>query len=176
MDSPLKKAWHGEGGWREVLVLAFPLILSTGSWAVQHFVDRMFLTWYSPEAIAAAMPAGILNFTLMSFFIGTASYVSTFVAQYHGAGMRHRIGPVLWQGIYFSMLGGVLVLCLIPLAAPVFDLVGHDEAVRRNEIVYFQVLCLGGFPVIASSALSGLFTGLGRPWPVMWVNVLATAD
>lgn len=121
-----------------------PLILSTGSWAVQHFVDRMFLTWYSPEAIAAAMPAGILNFTLMSFFIGTASYVSTFVAQYHGAGMRHRIGPVLWQGIYFSMLGGVLVLCLIPLAAPVFDLVGHDEAVRRNEIVYFQVLCLGG--------------------------------
>lgn len=175
MDSPLKKAWHGEGGWREVLVLAFPLILSTGSWAVQHFVDRMFLTWYSPEAIAAAMPAGILNFTLMSFFIGTASYVSTFVAQYHGAGMRHRIGPVLWQGIYFSMLGGVLVLCLIPLAAPVFDLVGHDEAVRRNEIVYFQVLCLGGFPVIASSALSGLFTGLGRPWPVMWVNVLATA-
>lgn len=58
MDSPLKKAWHGEGGWREVLVLAFPLILSTRSWAVQHFVDRMFLTLVLPEAIAAAMPAG----------------------------------------------------------------------------------------------------------------------
>jgi multidrug resistance protein, MATE family len=134
----------------------------------------MFLAWYSPEAIAAAMPAGILNYAVMSFFIGTAGYVSTFVAQYHGAGMGQRIGPALWQGIYFSLLGGIFLLGLIPLAGPGFDLVGHDAAVRRNEIVYFQYLCLGGFPVIASSTLSGFFTGLGRPWPVMWANVLAT--
>lgn len=174
MGFSLEETWRGEGGCREVLLLAFPLVLSTGSWAIQHFVDRMFLTWYSPEAIAAAMPAGILNYAVMSFFIGTASYVSTFVAQYHGAGMRHRIGPALWQGIYFSLLGGMLMVSLIPLAGPVFDLVGHDLPVRRNEVVYFQYLCLGGVPVIASSALSGFFTGLGRPWPVMWVNVLAT--
>lgn len=174
MGFSLKESWRGAGGCREVLVLAFPLILSTGSWAVQHFVDRMFLAWYSPEAIAAAMPAGILNFAVMSFFIGTAGYVSTFVAQYHGAGMRHRIGPALWQGIYFSLLGGIVIIGLIPLAGPIFNLVGHEEAVRRSEVVYFQYLCLGGFPAIASSVLSGYFTGLGRPWPVMWVNVLAT--
>jgi len=47
--------------------MAFPLILSTGASSVLHFIDRMFLTWYSPEAIAAAMPGGILNFTVMSF-------------------------------------------------------------------------------------------------------------
>ncbi len=34
--------------------MAVPLILSTGVWSVLHFVDRMFLAWYSPEAIAAA--------------------------------------------------------------------------------------------------------------------------
>ena len=78
------------------------LILSTGSWAVQHFVDRMFLAWYSAEAIAAAMPAGLLNFAIMSFFIGTASYVGTFVAQYYGAGVKARIGPAVWQGVYLS--------------------------------------------------------------------------
>ncbi|HOW99429.1 MAG TPA: MATE family efflux transporter, partial [Deltaproteobacteria bacterium] len=74
----LKGRWGSEGGLREVLTLALPLILSTGSWAVQQFVDRMFLTWYSPDSIAAATPAGILNFTVMSLFIGTASYVGTF--------------------------------------------------------------------------------------------------
>ncbi len=75
-----------ESGYREVLAVAFPLIMSTGAWSIQHFVDRMFLTWYSPETVAASMPAGMLNFVVMSLFIGTASYVGTFVAQYYGAG------------------------------------------------------------------------------------------
>ncbi|MEW6186759.1 MAG: MATE family efflux transporter [Thermodesulfobacteriota bacterium] len=170
----LSQQWKGEGGGREVLVLAFPLILSTGSWAVQHFVDRMFLSWYSAEAIAAAMPAGLLNFAVMSFFIGTASYVGTFVAQYYGAGIKDRIGPAVWQGVYLSLAGGVILLAMIPLAGPIFTLVDHESAILRQEVIYFQYLCLGGFPVIAASALSGFFTGLGRPWPVMWVNVLAT--
>jgi multidrug resistance protein, MATE family len=170
----LKNIWSGDGGIHEVLVLAFPLVLSTGSWSIQHFVDRMFLSWYSPEAIAAAMPSGILNYAFMSFFIGTASYVSTFVAQYHGARMQQRIGPAIWQGIYFSIFGGIFMLSLIPLARPIFDLVGHEQAICINEIVFFQYICLGGFPVIASSVLSAFFTGLGKPWPVMWVNVLST--
>lgn len=174
MTSFLKERWNAEGGLREVLALAFPLILSTGSWSIQHFVDRMFLSWYSPETIAAAMPSGILNFAVMSLFIGTTSYVSTFVAQYNGAGMNHRVGPAIWQGIYFSMIGGIFMLCLMPLSGPIFDYVGHEGAIRVNEIIFFKYICLGGFPVIASSALSGFYTGLGRPWPVMWVNVFAT--
>ena len=171
----LRNRWAAEGGYREVLVIAIPLILSTGAWSVQHFVDRMFLTWYSPEAVAASMPAGILNFSIMSLFLGTASYVSTFVAQYYGAGRYHRIGPAIWQGIYVSVLGGLALICLLPIASFIFDLVGHDPRVRVHEVVYFQILCIGGAPVIASSAMSGFFSGRGRPWPVMWVNMLSTA-
>ncbi len=171
----LSKRWASEGGYREFLVIAFPLILSTGAWSVQHFVDRMFLSWYSHETIAAAMPAGILNFSIMSIFIGTATYVSTFVAQYYGAGRYHRIGPVLWQGVYVSVLGGLVLICLIPFARPIFSLVGHDPVVQGHEVDYFQILCLGGAPVIASSAMAGFFSGRGRTWPVMWVNISSTA-
>jgi MATE family multidrug resistance protein len=167
--------WRAPNGYRDVLIVAFPLILSTGSWSLQHFVDRMFLTWYSPEAIAAAMPAGILNYAIMSLFIGTASYVSTFVAQYYGAEQEQRIGPVLWQGIYLSVTGGVIVLALIPLAGPFFRFVGHPEAVQQYETVYFRILCLGGITAIGSAALSGFFSGRGETLPVMWINVTGTA-
>ena len=169
------KRWKIKGGYREFLVIAIPLILSTSAWSVQHFVDRMFLSWYSSEAIAAAMPAGILNFTIMSLFVGTGSYVSTFVAQYYGAGRCHRIGPALWQGVYISLLGGLVMICLIPFARPIFSLIGHDQIVQRHEAEYFQILCLGGFPVIASSVISGFFSGRGRPWPLVWVTASATA-
>ena len=166
--------WRCENGYRDILAVAIPLILSTSAWAVQHFVDRMFLTWYSPETIAAAMPAGMLNFTIMSLFIGTASYAGTFVAQYYGAGIYKKIGPSVWQGVYIALVGGIIHLLLIPLARPVFALIGHDPLVQTNEIIYFQVLCLGAAPGIASSAMAGFFSGRGKTWPIMWINFSAT--
>lgn len=171
----LARRWGGEGGYRQLLVVAIPLIASSGSWAVQHFVDRMFLTWYSPEAVAATMPAGMVNFTIMSLFLGTAGYVSTFVAQYYGARRYERIGPALWQGVYLALIAGVVHLLLIPLAPTIFKFAGHQPLVQKYEVVYFQTLCLGAAPAIASSALAGFFCGRGRTWPVMWINVLATA-
>lgn len=166
--------WPGEGGYREVLKIAVPLILSTGAWSIHHFVDRVFLTWYSPEALAAAMPAGMVNFTLMAFFIGTAGYVSTFVAQYYGAGRNERIGPAVWQGVYFAGIAGVALLCVIPWAERIFDLAGHEPAVRRLEVEYFRILCLGAAPSVISSTVSGFFSGRGKTWVVMWVNLVAT--
>jgi MATE family multidrug resistance protein len=170
----LKNRWRSEGGYREVLVVAIPLILSTATWSIQHFVDRMFLTWYSPEAIAAAMPAGMLNFSMTSIFMGTAGYLSTFVAQYYGARRYHRIGPALWQGVYVSLFGGLVIVCAIPFAEPIFSLVGHSPLVQQNEVAYFQILCLGGGAYSASYALSGFFSGRGKTWPVLWVNVATT--
>ena len=171
----LKNKWNREAGYREVLVIAIPLILSTASWSVQHFVDRMFLAWYSPETIAAAMPAGMVNFTMVSIFMGTAGYVNTFVAQYYGAKRFHRIGPALWQGVYMSLIGGLLILMAIPFAGSVFSLVGHSPQIQQHEVEYFRILCAGGFFYIASFALSGFFSGRGKTWPVMWVNVFTTA-
>jgi len=170
----LRLRWTEEGGYHQVLVLAFPLILSTASWSVQHFVDRMFLTWFSTEAVAAAMPAGLLNFTLMSIFLGTAGYTSTFAAQYFGAGRFDRVGPAIWQGIYVSVFGWLVLVACIPLAGPIFKLAGHEPLIQANEVIYFQILALGAGPAIAASAMSGFFSGLSNPWPVVWVNLVAT--
>ena len=47
--------WAGPGGGREVALLAYPLILGHLSFTIQTFVDRLFLTWYSAEAVAGAV-------------------------------------------------------------------------------------------------------------------------
>lgn len=171
----LKNRWQGEGGYREFLTIAFPLILSTGAWSIQHFIDRMFLSWYSPDAIAASMPAGILNFTILSLFIGTASYVNTFVAQYNGAKQFHRIGDSVWQGFYFSFLALVTMLIVMQFAEPIFQLAGHAPEVQELEKQYFQIMCAGGLFPVASAAFSGFFSGRGSTWIVMLVNCTATA-
>jgi multidrug resistance protein, MATE family len=164
----------GEGSYRHVLTMAIPLILSTGSWSIQQFVDRMFLTWYSPDAVAASLSSGIINYTLMCLFIGTASYTGTFVAQYFGAGREDHVGPVVWQGIYVSLAGGVVMALTIPLARPFFLWIGHAPKIVEYEVIFYQVLCLGAAPAVAASALSGFFSGLGKTWTVMWVSFVTT--
>ncbi len=175
MRQQFTRRWQAESGYGEVLRIAFPLILSTGSWSLQHFIDRMFLTWFSPEAIAASMPAGMVNWTLVSVLMGTAVYVNTFVAQYFGARQPQRIGPAVWQGIYLAIFTIPLIALFYPLAKPIFFLFGHPEEVEHLEIIYFRILLIGAPFIVVSNAISGLFTGLGKTWVVMWVNFLGTA-
>jgi len=133
----------------------------------------MFLTWYSREALAAALPAGMLNFTFASFFMGTVSYANTFVAQYYGAGRRRRVGRSVWQGIYFGVFAGLFMLCLIPFADRIFGWVGHAPEVREQEVVYFRIMCVMGMNLVAP-AISAFYTGRGKTMTVMWVNIVST--
>ncbi len=171
MLTPIRTRWSAPGGYREFLAIAFPMILSTASWSVQHFVDRMFLTWYSTDALAASLPAGMTNFIFVSLFLGATGYVNTFVAQYVGAGQPERVGPSIWQGVYLSVISVVAGLLVALLASPIFELVGHDAEVRANEIDYFRILCYGMGPLILSTALSCFYSGRGQTWPVLGVSV-----
>jgi len=168
----VSKRWQGEAGYHQVLIIAVPLIFSTAGIAIQQFVDRMFLAWYSSEAIAATMPAGIINYTIINLFIGTAAYVSTFVAQYWGAGLHDRIGPIVWQGFYIAIFAGVVHLLFIPGAGPFFHMIGHAPEVQKLEIIYFQIICLGSGFVVANAVIAGFFTGLGKTMPVMVVGIM----
>lgn len=176
--SRLRKAfegfWSGQGGGREVFLLAYPLILSNMSFTVQLFVDRLFLTWYSPEAMAGAVTAVFTVWVLVGLFIGTGEYLTAFVAQYYGAGRMERIGAALWQGFYFSLLSGALVAALSPLAGPVFELAGHAPRVREYETTYAGILMLGAVPVILMATLSTFFAGRGQTLTILLVNILAT--
>lgn len=170
----LKAWWNAPSGYREVLAIAGPLVLSTGSVTIQQFIGRMFLSWYDEKAFAASLPAGMFSFMLLCFFLGTASYVNTFVAQYHGSGQPSRVGRAVWQSIYFSILAGTAVLVFVPLAEGIFRVAGHKPELQVLEVEYFKIIIYGGVFAIFSSSVSCFFTGLGKTWTVMYVNIAAT--
>lgn len=173
-DERARATWSGPGGGREVALVAYPLILGHLSFTVQTFVDLILLTWYSAEAVAGAVTGLLAVWSVLALFTGTGEYLTTFVAQYLGAGRPERIGPATWQGVYFSAGAGLLVAALAPLAGPAFDLAGHAPALRRYEVEYARTLLLGAFPVILMATLSTFFAGRGRTKAVLRVNVLAT--
>ena len=165
--------WSRECGGREVLAIALPLIVQTCFWSVMWFVDRLFLTWYSPESTAAALTGGMYHWTMICLPVGIASYVNTFVAQYYGAGRHQRIGNAVKQGIWFGWVTVPLFLLSIPLAPWLFQGVGSPET-RAQQTIYFQVLALGAGAAVISGAQSSFYTGRGLTKVVMLVNCFGT--
>ena len=160
------------GGYRELLKIAWPLIISTGSFSLLNFCDRMFLGWYSPEAFRAAVPAGILCFTMLCGFVALAAYSNTFVAQYFGAGEYRKCAVATVQGLWLSLLAWPIMLALIPLGLFFLKISGHGPAVFEQERIYFTILMLGSVSQPFASAISGFFSGRGDTVTVMLANVL----
>ncbi|QDT49362.1 Multidrug resistance protein NorM [Symmachiella dynata] len=162
------------GSSSELLRIAVPLVISSGTLSLMQVLDRMFLMWYSTDALAAAMPSGLLHWSLMSIAIGTAGYVNTFVAQYEGAGRPDRVAGAMWQGIYFCIFAAAIMLLFLPCTEGIFRLVGHEKAVQDLECTYFRILCVGTAPFLLSAVLSCFYSGRGRTMTIMWVNLAAT--
>ena len=162
---------HRAGSYAELLAVAVPLMISAATQSLMHVIDRVFLTWHSREELAAALPAGILYWSCLSLPFGIASYVNTFVAQYDGAGKPDRVAAAVWQGVYFSVAVGGLLMIAAPFSDQIFTWIGHGESIARMEAIYFRWLCLGGIPAVLHAVLSAFYSGRGRTGVVLAVNV-----
>jgi len=165
--------WRQKSRYRDVSRVCIPLVTGMAATTVMEFSDRIFLSHYSVNTISAVVPAGVTAFLLLVFFGGTASYISVFIAQYSGAGRLEKIGATLWQGIFFTLFSGVLLVLIgMFVTDPLFALVGHKPEIQVLERDYFVILCQGGILHVAIQTFSGFFTGRGMTRPVMVANIL----
>jgi MATE family multidrug resistance protein len=88
------------GSVREVIQLAYPVILTQLSMTTMGIVDSAMVGRLGATELAAVGFGGIWMWTIFCFFIGTATGVQTFVSQHHGAGQHEACGSWVWQGVY----------------------------------------------------------------------------
>ncbi len=158
--------------WKAILRIAWPLIIANSFWNLQLTIDRVFLGMYSTEALGAAMAVMGVFWVPMALLQQTASYVTTFVAQYFGAKKEDEIGSSVWQSFYVSIFGGVLFLVLNLFSPWFFALVNHAPNIQTLEVDYFNSLGYSALPTAIVAAISGFFTGLGRTRTVIGINLI----
>ncbi len=168
----LGKRWRGQNGYQHFLRVCLPLVASNISVAAMLFTDRLFLSRYSTEAIAAALPSGAMVFTISSFFQGLVAYVSVFTAQYMGAGRPDRAASALWQGLYMAIATGLLISLTYFIAPWIFSLGQHPPEVQELEVLYYRILAALMPLSLAYFAMSSYLAGVGRTRIVMWGNLL----
>ena len=142
------------------MAVALPLLVSTASWTVMNFVDRMFLLWVSETSFAAALPAAMLEWTIFCLPMGIASYVGTFVAQYYGAGRYERVGAAMAQAVRFSLCVTPVLLVGVPPGILVARLAPaqpyrHASAVVLTYALAYLLLAPLAAPTVGVARFAG---------------------
>lgn len=168
----LKERWDAPQGYAEILRVGMPLVASMASSTVMQFTDRLFLSKYSVDAIAAALPAALASLTIMLTLLGVCGYSTVLIAQYVGAKAYHRVGSAMWQGIWCAVFGALVMASTWWLAEPLFAYVGHEDSIGILEIKYFRALSLGAGFCLLGAAVGAFYSGRGQTRLVMIANVL----
>ena len=154
-------------------MLTYPAVLSMLSLNVMQFSDRIFLARFNMQHFAASFPAGIISFTFLSFFLGISAYVKDLASQFYGAQKKGQCTISAWQGIYFSIIMGIILILSYPITSNIFVLAGHAPELIPLEKNYFFWMFVSGSISILVNALTGFFYGISNTKVPMIANVIA---
>lgn len=163
-------------GVREVMMMSWPIILGSLSYTVMEFCDKWMVAYLGTEALAAVGSAGLWSYTLSTMLLGVVGCVSTFAAQSLGRGHKQDCARYAWQGIYLSVMAGVLALMLWPASGALFRAMGHSEVVTGMELSYFRIRLLGYIPMAWGTALAAFFQSVNRPRIPMYAAMAGNAS
>lgn len=161
------------GGINDLLVLAFPMMVSTASDGVMTFTDRLFLARLGPDQMNAALGGGLTFQMLTFFFIGLSGYSTALVAQYYGAGKLTKAPKVTFQAILVVLLAWPFINALNPLVNHIFLNANLPVNQVGHQIDYLRILSLGGIFSLLRHVLGCYFTGIGKTRIVMTSTIVA---
>lgn len=155
------------------MAVAWPLFVMQGSMSLMLFCDRMFLSRHGVVSLLAALPAGILAFTLVCGFQALVSFTNSFVAQFYGAGDRVGCVKATSQGLWAALLSYPVLLLLIPVGYFMIGASGHSAEVQAAERPYFTILILGSLPGLLYMGWCSFYSGQGRTKLPMYTALLS---
>ncbi|MBT4614953.1 MAG: MATE family efflux transporter [Gammaproteobacteria bacterium] len=160
---------------KELLRLAYPMIISQGAFAVMIFTDRYFMSLVSPTHMGASLAGGVASFFCMSLFIGVLSYGNALTAQYFGRKQFDKCSRVVTQGLLLTLFFAPLLVAIGYLSLGSFEFMGHapEQVVLARQ--YFIILIWGASFSLAKTCIASYFSGIGRTHIVMIADTVGVA-
>ncbi len=159
---------------RDVLYIAWPIILSNISTPLLGLVDTAVIGNLGDPALIGAIAVGALIFNFLFWGFGFLRMGTTgLVAQARGAGDTTEIKASLYRALLLGIgIGLGLVLLQQPLAGLAFSLIDGSNAVEGAALTYFQIRIWAAPCSLAYLALLGLLLGQQRTDMILGLQLL----
>tara|TARA_R110002124_G_scaffold126348_1_gene285889 strand:+ start:7862 stop:9262 length:1401 start_codon:yes stop_codon:yes gene_type:complete len=157
------------GSLPELMLIAFPLMLSFLSGNLMFFFDRLIMASYSLDAMNAISIAGIIAAVLQYAPIGIAGIAEVFVGQYNGAKEYKKIAKPVWQMIYFALLFSIICFPVAQFAGPYLIAKDYEEL----GLPFFKLIVSFAWLMPLYAALTSFYIGRGKVIFVTIVSIVA---
>ena len=161
-----------KGGYKEVWLLAYPNIVTMLLHNCMSVIDTLMIAMTGTAALAGVGLAQLVLATLFYLYKGLADGVLTFTAQYTGAQQDARCGAVAWQGLYMGGIATLLILLLIPVVVPLFQLMQPAADAIAPGAAYLRIALIGESLGPLTLTLIYFLRGLGDTKTPMYIGLV----
>ncbi len=140
-------------------------MISFLSMVAMMFADRIFLSYYSADALSAATSAGNLFWAGNFTWITLAAMAEVFVAQYNGSKQYGKLGEPVWQMIWLAGISFIFFFAMGNFGSDLFFK-------KTLEIEYFRWSNYFAPCWTLLAALSAFYVGQGKTRIIKWLGIL----
>lgn len=159
------------GGYREVWLLAYPIILANISETLMGATDTFMVAQLGKVEVGAVGLGSMMAWLFYLPFLGLAMGVNTFVAQSYGAKTYEDCGRMTWQGLYIAAVSGLLILSGVLLAPALFALARPSAEAQQLGTVYLQYRLLDGPGLMIGMTVASFLRGIGDTRTPMKIGI-----
>ncbi|AXQ99559.1 MATE family efflux transporter [Pseudoalteromonas piscicida] len=150
----------------------FPILLTFLSGLLLFTIDRISLSNYSKEVLAASGPATYTSMVLLTLFTTGIAYTRTKVAIANGKGDKKIILSEISSSIASSFIISLILLALGFFAYYIPDFSSRDAVTLLEEKAYLLFFPLFGFFAALNSCFSSILIALLKSKFVLYVSLV----
>ncbi len=150
--------------------LFFPIFLTSLLSAIVPFFTNLMLASYAQEALAASISTLYAIQIVHLPLVALAMMAQVHVGRCKGAGELYKIGPIIWQFIWFSLLSTLIV---VPFGAYFGAQYFTDTMQKEQALPYYLFLLSCNFLYPLVTSLASFYLGQGSTSFVVAASSLA---
>lgn len=159
---------YPSGSFREFLSIVVPLIFSSLSVMMLELCDSIFIARYATSAWETVTAAQLV-FYFFQWPISLIIMMShPFISNYLGAKQLEKIGPLVWQMVYFAIGSTLFIWLLYPLGQQYL----HHTEIQRSGVEYLNLMVTYFFLFPLGTALSMFHLGCCKQKTILKTTVV----
>lgn len=155
-----------------IVTMSVPPLISMFLQYTYNFVDCMFVSWISEDALTAVSLAFPITTLMIAMSIGTGVGVNVLIARYLGQKNQDMANSVVSNGIILSAACGVIVTIVVLLIMkPFFASFTEDPAIYDMAEDYMRICAFMEVSSMVHICIQKVLQGTGNMIAPMWFQI-----
>ncbi len=150
--------------YREILRIAFPVIVGSIAMTILNVTDTAFLGRIGETELGASAIGGILYFVFATIGVSIGIGTQIIISRRSGEKKENLIGEIFDQSIIILSICGILLYLILQfLVPPALHLMIGSEKLYNATMEFLKYRSIGIFFILLGTAFRSFYVGISRP-------------